>query len=65
MDNMEKELDPEEFFRISRGCIVSRRAVQEISRYLNGRLKLKLLPPHDKDILVARPRSNDFVAWLG
>lgn len=64
MDGMEKELDPEEFFRISRGCIVSRHSVQEISRYLNGRLKLKLQPPHSEEIFVARTKAKDFIAWL-
>jgi len=64
MDKMETELDPEDFFRISRGCIVSRHAVKEAGRYLNGRLEVKIEPPYGEEVLVSRSRVDDFLEWL-
>lgn len=65
MDALEKDLDPAQFFRISRGCIVSRSAVKCVLRYINGRLKLSLEPESSQDLLVARARVDDFLKWLG
>ena len=65
MDALEKDLDPAQFFRISRGCIVSRSAVKSVLRYINGRLKLSLEPESSQDLLVARARVDDLLKWLG
>ena len=65
MDALEKDLDPAQFFRISRGCIVSRSAVKSVLRYINGRLKLSLEPESSQDLLVARARVDYFLKWLG
>ena len=64
-DALEKDLDPDRFFRISRGCIVSRCSVKSVLRYINGRLKLSLEPESSQDLLVARARVDDFLKWLG
>lgn len=64
MDMLDHQLDPEEFFRISRGCIVSRHAVRSVIRHLNGRLKLTVEPKSEAELLVSRARVDDFLAWL-
>ena len=64
MDMLEHQLDPEKFFRISRGCIVSRRAVKGVIRHFNGRLKLSVEPESSVELLVSRARVDDFLAWL-
>ena len=64
MDTLEHQLDPEQFFRISRGCIVARTAVKSVTRHLNGRLKLTVIPACDVELLVSRARVDDFLAWL-
>lgn len=64
MDSLEHRLDPDQFFRISRGCIVSRHAVKSVTRHLNGRLKLSVDPVCDTELLVSRARVDDFLAWL-
>ena len=64
MDALEHRLDPDQFFRISRGCIVSRHAVKSVTRHLNGRLKLSVDPVCDTELLVSRARVDDFLAWL-
>lgn len=62
---MEKQLDEEKFFRISRNCITNINAIEKVSHYFNGRLKLTLKPKPNSDIFVSRQRVKDFLDWYG
>ena len=64
MDKICERLDPESFFRVSRGCIVRREAVKTVLRHLNGRLKLELSVRTPEELFVSRSRVDDFLAWL-
>lgn len=64
LDQLERELDPASFFRISRKLIISLGAIQKIDTYFNGRLLVALLPATDLKATVSRDRVNDFKAWL-
>lgn len=64
LDQLEQELDPAHFFRVSRKFIVQLKAIQKIDPYFNGRLLLSLLPATDLQATVSRDRVNDFKAWL-
>lgn len=64
MDKICEGLDPESFFRVSRGCIVRREAVKTVLRHLNGRLKLELSVRTPEELFVSRSRVDDFLAWL-
>ena len=63
--DMEVQLDEEKFFRISRGCITNINAIERVSHYFNGRLKLTLKPKPNGDIFVSRQRVRDFLDWYG
>ena len=65
-ESMTEELDPQLFFRVSRNYIISASAIKGIERVYGGRLKVLMDPPPDmhEDIIVARSRVNDFIAWL-
>ena len=64
MESILDELDPQVFFRISRNYIISSYAIQGIERIYGGRLKILMTPPPEMDMIVARSRVNDFMAWL-
>ena len=64
LDTLEGEIDPERFFRISRGAIVARSAVQSVSRHFSGRLRLTLQPAPPFEPTVSRARVEDFLKWL-
>ena len=64
LDALEGELDPERFFRISRGAIVARSAVRSVSRHFSGRLRLDLQPAPPFEPTVSRARVDDFLKWL-
>lgn len=64
LDNLEDQLDPKSFFRLSRGCIANIQAVKSVSKHFNSRLKIKLEPALIESILVSRIRVPDFLNWL-
>lgn len=64
LDNLEKELDPKVFFRINRQFIISINSVEKVNTYFNYKLKLDLIPPCEKDIIIARQRVSDFKDWM-
>ena len=65
LEQLENELDPAKFFRVSRKFIVSINAIKDIVVYSNSRLKI-ILPTYKEDeVIVSRERVNDFRSWLG
>jgi len=64
LEQLEKLLDPQLFFRISRQYIVNIKAIKDIIVYSGRRFKLKIINSSDDDILVSRNRINEFKEWL-
>ena len=64
LDVISEELDPEYFFRISRGCIVSMKAIGTIIKQMGGRLRITASPTPPFDMTVSRSRVDDFLEWL-
>jgi len=65
LEQLETELDPKDFYRVSRKFIVPMKAIKEIQLYSNSRFKVILPTYKDDEIIVARERVNDFKEWLG
>ncbi len=65
LEQLETELDPKLFYRISRKFIIPMRSIKEIVMYSNSRLKI-ILPTYKADeVIVSRERVSDFKSWLG
>ncbi|MDP4208168.1 MAG: LytTR family DNA-binding domain-containing protein [Bacteroidota bacterium] len=64
LEMLEKELDPEIFFRISRQFIVSLKSIHKIHQSFNSQLKIELIPPTIENILVSRDKSVQLKKWL-
>ena len=65
LEQLETDLDPECFFRVSRKFIVPMKGIKEIQMHTNSRLKV-ILPTYKEDeVIVARERVNDFKEWIG
>ena len=64
LDVMNEELDPKNFFRISRSCIVSIRSIQSIVKQPGGRLRINAYPAPPYEMTVSRSRVEDFLLWL-
>lgn len=65
LEELERLLDPRQFFRISRGMTVRLEAIRKIHPHLNGRLKLELQPSSGEEVFVSRERAGEFKTWLG
>lgn len=64
LENLESELEPKSFFRVSRKFYVNIDHIKDIVAYTNSRLKVKLNRYQDQEIIVSRERVRDFKLWL-
>ena len=64
LENLEEELAPETFFRVSRKFYINIHQIKDIVSYTNSRLKIKLNRYNEQEIIVSRERVKDFKLWL-
>lgn len=64
LDQLEDELEPHVFYRVSRKFYVNINAIKDIISYTNSRLQIKLNHYNEQEIIVARERVKDFKNWL-
>jgi DNA-binding LytR/AlgR family response regulator len=65
LNQLETELDPKQFHRLSRGCIANISAIKKVSKYFNSRLLVELDPPAEDKVLVSRVNVPEVLRWLG
>jgi two-component system response regulator LytT len=64
LEDLENELNPEEFFRANRQYLIQRTAIKNLSVYFNGRLIVNTLPKAKEQIIVSKANAPKFKAWL-
>jgi DNA-binding LytR/AlgR family response regulator len=64
LDKLEKELDPEVFWRANRSFIVSVSSVKKAYNFFNYKVKLELMPATSKDVVVSRNKVSEFKRWF-
>lgn len=64
LENLEPELSPENFFRVSRKFFVNIDHIRDIISYTNSRLQIKMNTFNEQEIIVSRERVKDFKLWL-
>lgn len=64
LENLEEELKPDIFFRVSRKFYVNINFIKDIISYTNSRLQIKLHSFSEQEIIVSRERVKDFKLWL-
>lgn len=64
LDVIEEELEPDNFFRVNRKCIISASSINRIEPHLSQRLMLELNPSAGEEVSVSRQRVRDFRLWL-
>ena len=64
LEELEKELEPQTFFRVSRKFYVNINAIKDMVSYTNSRLQIKLHSYNDQEVIVSRERVRDFKDWL-
>ncbi|KPM33110.1 Two-component system response regulator [Croceitalea dokdonensis DOKDO 023] len=64
LEQLEEELSPKLFFRVSRKFYVNINHIKDIISYTNSRLQIKLNQYKEQEIIVSRERVKDFKLWL-
>ncbi len=64
LEELEEELDPSNFYRINRQCILRRDALSRIKQYFNGKLIVEVSPKSAEQIIVSKAKAPDFKAWV-
>ncbi len=64
LEQLETELTPNLFFRVSRKHIININHIGDIISYTNSRLQIKLKKNSEQEIIVSRERVRDFKLWL-
>ncbi len=64
MDQIFSNLDPNQFFRINRGQIISKKAILKMESYFNHRMKLSLAHARGNEFIVSRAKTSEFKKWL-
>lgn len=64
LEDLEKELNPDAFFRANRQFLVQRSAIKNLSIYFNGRLILNASPEAQEQIIVSKANAPKLKQWL-
>jgi DNA-binding LytR/AlgR family response regulator len=64
LEDIDADLDPLKFFRVSRKFYVNINAIKDIVAYTNSRLKLVLHSFSETEIIVSREKVKDFKKWI-
>ena len=64
LEELENELEPQTFFRVSRKFYVNINAIKDMVSYTNSRLQIKLSSFNEHEVIVSRERVRDFKDWL-
>lgn len=64
LDYLQKIIDPDQFFRINRNCIVNINAIIDMISYSSSRLSLKLNNQPVEDLIVSKDKVSEFKKWI-
>jgi DNA-binding LytR/AlgR family response regulator len=64
LESLMEELDPKQFFRISRQAIININAIDDMVSYTNSRIQVKINSFKELDLIVSRERVKEFRTWL-
>lgn len=65
LEVLESEMNPKDFYRVSRKFLIPLKSIKEIVLYSNSRLKVILPTYKDDEVIVSREKVSDFKEWIG
>ncbi|WP_153797708.1 LytR/AlgR family response regulator transcription factor [Foetidibacter luteolus] len=63
--DIEKELEPSQFFRLNRKYIANINAVKKMKLYGKGKLLIELLPAVEEEVIISNENVAAFKEWMG
>ncbi|GAB4045519.1 LytTR family transcriptional regulator DNA-binding domain-containing protein [Spirosoma litoris] len=64
LDELQKGLDADQFFRANRQFLIAIRAIDRIFQYGKNQLKITIAPQPPEDILISKNKVAEFKQWL-
>lgn len=64
LEEVEAQLDPQRFMRVNRQFIVSATAVQKLSTYFLGKMRIHMTAAPDEEIIVSKDKVATVKRWL-
>lgn len=64
LEQLEKRLHFDDFFRIHRQFIVNRNAIKQMLNETRGRVRIITAPEHKEEMIVSVDRAADFKRWI-
>lgn len=64
LEDIENDLNPENFYRVNRQFIVRRDAIVNINYYFNSKLIVNVIPSFEERIVVSKAKATEFKQWL-
>lgn len=62
--DLEKQLDPAQFYRVNRKYLINLNAIRRIKTYPKSKLQLELQPAPSEDIIISQENAAAFKAWM-
>lgn len=63
--DIEKQLDPQQFYRINRKYLVNQGAIRRIRSYPKSKLQIDLEPAVNEEIIISQENVTGFKTWMG
>ena len=64
LEEAEAQLDPQRFMRVNRQFIISAAAVQKLSTYFLGKMRIHMTAAPDEEIIVSKDKVATVKRWL-
>jgi two-component system LytT family response regulator len=64
LEEVESQLDPQRFMRVNRQFIISAAAVQKLSTYFLGKMRIHMTAAPDEEIIVSKDKVATVKHWL-
>ena len=64
LEEVESQLDPQRFMRVNRQFIISAAAVQKLSTYFLGKIRIHMTAAPDEEIIVSKDKVATVKRWL-
>lgn len=62
--DLEKQLDPSQFYRVNRKYLINLNAIKRIKSYPKSKLQLEIQPPPSEEIIISQENAAAFKSWM-
>ena len=64
LSDLEKQLDPAQFYRVNRKYLINLNAIKRIKSYPKSKLQLEIQPPPSEEIIISQESAAAFKSWM-